>query len=568
MDASLPSNLPRIASALLAALTTGGTTYAFGLYGTALKEHLELTQEEIETISTAFFFAGLFSWVPGMATDRMGVRFTQCLGGAGGASSLLVYWAVARQFLWLPHAFLTPVLSILSILIFLSNALVIGAVFKTIVDCCSPSSKGTIVGIAKGYCGLGSGVYAVLFQALKLPEETNLNFLPLAATVVFACTVPPGLFFLPPQWGPKAVGSERLRDDVIRLYTGFLYLSMIGIAIMVVASVVSSLLGDDAALQKREYGKVVLLLVIWLAPILALVVLEPPQVDDNVESITMGITTTMIIEADPLAQPRPVIETTPLLGDKPKETKYVDPGDGEMGAPIREEKNLVEMLETPMALVMLWTCTLLVGAGTLETNHMGGMARSLGLPKAVTPACLALFSVAQSGARVVTGALSDAALTMRIGGFGIPRGIPRPYFLLVSATLTAIAQYILATTSRQAGFVIGAIMSGIAFGMVWPLMVLIVGEIFGNRNLAGNYMFFDGFTCAAGTLFLSKLVAQAVYVKHIDEDIDPNNCYGTECFEWTHRAATFFALSCVVTSMALIHLSRRFYIQGPVTYGV
>ena len=39
-------------------------------------------------------------------------------------------------------------------------------------------------------------------------------------------------------------------------------------------------------------------------------------------------------------------------------------------------------------------------------------------------------------------------------------------------------------------------LAGLSFGMVWPLMVLITGEVFGNRHVGANYMWFDGMSRA------------------------------------------------------------------------
>jgi MFS-type transporter involved in bile tolerance (Atg22 family) len=70
------SNIPSLVCALMASMTSGGTTYAFGMYGDALKKTLGLSQTQLDTISTTFFFAGLFSWIPGILADRFGTRFT------------------------------------------------------------------------------------------------------------------------------------------------------------------------------------------------------------------------------------------------------------------------------------------------------------------------------------------------------------------------------------------------------------------------------------------------------------------------------------------------------------
>ena len=76
-------------------MTIGGTIYAFGIYGDALKKSLSLTQLQLNAISATFFIAGLFTWMPGMVVDKMGMRFSMILGGGSGATSTLLYPYVA-----------------------------------------------------------------------------------------------------------------------------------------------------------------------------------------------------------------------------------------------------------------------------------------------------------------------------------------------------------------------------------------------------------------------------------------------------------------------------------------
>eukprot|EP00566_Odontella_aurita_P023404 CAMPEP_0113578846 /NCGR_PEP_ID=MMETSP0015_2-20120614/29730_1 /TAXON_ID=2838 /ORGANISM="Odontella" /LENGTH=213 /DNA_ID=CAMNT_0000482741 /DNA_START=183 /DNA_END=820 /DNA_ORIENTATION=- /assembly_acc=CAM_ASM_000160 len=149
------TNLPALTGAILAAGTTGGITYAFGLYSNALKHTLHLTQSELDTISSAFFCAGLVSWAPGMAADKFGPRRSLAAGGITGAIALLGFWAVARQYIPVSRGLVVPVLSMLGVGSFMSSALVTGSVFKLIVASTGPGTKGSAVGAAKGYVGLG-----------------------------------------------------------------------------------------------------------------------------------------------------------------------------------------------------------------------------------------------------------------------------------------------------------------------------------------------------------------------------------------------------------------------------
>lgn len=173
VDGGRHNNISSLTCAFLAALTTGGTTYAFGLYGDSLKKSLRLSQTQLDTISTANFCAGLFSWVPGLVVDKFGTRMGLVAGGIQGAVSLALYWGVATQFFVVPRDMLVATLSFLGVLIFLSCALITGSVFKIISCTCGPGSKGTAVGAAKGYVGLGAGVYASLFNSVRSKGQSE-----------------------------------------------------------------------------------------------------------------------------------------------------------------------------------------------------------------------------------------------------------------------------------------------------------------------------------------------------------------------------------------------------------
>jgi hypothetical protein len=145
-----------------------------------------------------------------------------------------------------------------------------------------------------------------------------------------------------------------------------------------------------------------------------------------------------------------------------------------------ESKNLYQMLQTPSAWIMLWTTTILVGGGTVETNNMGQMVESLRFSPVVTSASLALFSVAQAASRVATGALSDSALNWSTRNCWIDNGVPRPFFLVIASLVGVLAHTILAISTNEATFVFGVALSGAAFGKLRSLYtaVLVYSTIF------------------------------------------------------------------------------------------
>ena len=592
------SNIPSLVCAFTASATTGGTAYAFGLYASALKRTLHLSQGQLDSISTAFFVAGLFSFLPGLCSDRYGTRWAMSLGGATGAASLLLYWLVARQLVLVPRSYLVSVLSGLGVTTFLSCALVTGAVFKIIVSCTGAGTKGSAVGAAKGYVGLGAGLYACLFQALQARGQSDLDFLPMAALLFLLCATLPALCLLPNQRQAQEMAAT-LRDDCTPLHFRALYCSLVTLAMIIISNSLRKLYDSERQSSSgTSYGMAFLLLFVWLGPIVSLSALPreahsdydalagPSRDDDErpqdaafrneaeeapIDALkprskpdekrvllrvgsnsgrrgggggTMEETTLLRTDAVASAEPDALLHTV-----------RNDPGDDD------EEEvhlNVLQMLQTPTALPMLWTTVLLVGAGTLETNNMGQMVESLGFDASVTSAALAFFSVAQAASRVGTGSLSEAALHWSAWR---GMGIPRPFFLVVAAVVGVVAHALLAVAHTEWAFCLGVTLAGLAFGMVWPLMVLISAEVFGVAGAGQNYMFFDGVSSAGGTLLLTKFVASAVYDRHTDkqEGADARTCLGRACFASTHWVVAGLCVSCILSSVILLYTSRHVY---------
>ncbi|KAG7359936.1 major facilitator superfamily transporter [Nitzschia inconspicua] len=589
------TNVPRVCCAILASITTGGTTYAFGLYGDALKKSLHLTQSQLDTISAVFFSAGLLSFIPGGFADKYGTRLGISIGGVTGALALLSFWVVAKG--WIPFLSNDPeivvmVLSTLSVGIFLSCALVTGSVFKIISCQCGPGSKGSAVGVAKGFVGLGSGAYACIFESIRQPYMTELDFLPMCAFFFIVAASIPSWFILPSK------EHETLVPDVLTpLHFRLMYASLMVLAMLIIGNALGQLHGDKTAKSNdaahSNYFMALLILTAWWGPIVAQAFLpqkndprspmalrtEQDSNDEEDEEETLlnydgddGNTNDRINHSQ--SEMSTGIAMEPILPSRLEamsDDEFVDEEEAEYDTPQQQQrhdstfepvndKNLMQMLSTSSAWMMLWSATILAGGGTVETNNLGQMVESLGFSKVVVPATLALFSVAQSGGRVITGAISESALNYNTRRCCIDKGIPRPFFFVVASFAAVLSHAMLATATEEVYFVFGVTLSGIAFGMIWPLLVLCVGEIYGTAHVGANYMFYDGVTSAGGTFLLSKVVAQEVYEGHIDPNgSSSTTCYGQACFRETHVVIVILSLTCIVTSAMLQYKTRNVY---------
>ena len=146
------TNLPLLTTCYMSALTTGATTYAFSFYSVALKASLHLSQNQLDTLSSATFCAGIMSWIPGMIVDHYGAKFAMTLGGISNTIMLTLYWIIATEQIKLPNIdLLVLTLSLFGVVIFMGCALVTGSVFKIIVESCGSGTKGKAVGCVSMY---------------------------------------------------------------------------------------------------------------------------------------------------------------------------------------------------------------------------------------------------------------------------------------------------------------------------------------------------------------------------------------------------------------------------------
>lgn len=304
-----------------------------------------------------------------MIVDRMGMRFSLILGGCSGALSTTAYWAVARQFFPIHHV--VAILSILAVLICLSCGLIIGSIFKLTLLCGGAESKGSAVGVAKGFVGLGAGVYAIIYQALRTAEESALNFILVLAFFFLVCAVIPAWLLLPHK---RLMTPMRIKIETQPLHFHMLYVSIFVLASVIVGTSIHAIMleNDDnsetgmSSKHSRNWAKVGVILVIWLGPIWSLLVL--PRNAAHEETSVMPIDERKLTMKEPI---QIINEKEALVSSYQNSDMSLTP------VPPSSDMNLYELLQTPSAWLMLWTTTILVGSGTYKTNNVCSRLRLL-----------------------------------------------------------------------------------------------------------------------------------------------------------------------------------------------
>jgi hypothetical protein len=356
------TNIPVLTGAMLAAITTGGPIYAFGLYGATLKRTLHLSQSQLDTISSANFCAGLVSFLPGLCVDKLGPRLSLATGGFVGFLSLTSYWLVAREFIFVPDRLIIFTLCCLGIVVFMSNSLVIGSLFKSIIISCGPGTKGNAVGVAKGYVGLGAGAYACWFEMLKAYHENDLDFLPMAGAMAIAACTLPALCLLPSH---KIMKQRRIEDVTTPRHFYVLYAGLAVLGMFVVVSSVQTLFhghafakGNTLVERKPHYIRAGLMMLSWFGPIISLLFLPTQRRHHNErESVRVRL----------IAKERAEDELESL-----HEIFVADEGALEMTTshhtPL-ENLGLLQVIQTAPAWLLMWTAVILVGSGTMVSKN-------------------------------------------------------------------------------------------------------------------------------------------------------------------------------------------------------
>ena len=226
--------------------------------------------------------------------------------------------------------------------------------------------------MAKGYVGLGSGAFACLFESIRTPTSSDLDFLPMGAFLFLACASIPSWCFMEKQQHP-------VPDVLTPLHFRVLFVSLLCLAAVVVGSALMNLYkqehGGKQATSSGEpepnYYMTFLILTVWIGPLVMQLFLPRKNVAAE-EAIY-----SMLLEGGEEDQDRR--DTNQIVSDDENEEdisssssrsslRSIDAegfGDevndtaGEFSEV--QDKNLFQMLQSPSAWILLWISTMIVG---------------------------------------------------------------------------------------------------------------------------------------------------------------------------------------------------------------
>ena len=574
-----------LVAGLYAAVITG-SFYGFSVYSVSLKHQCGLSQTQVVNINTLPYLLGVCSTLVGVLTRPLGARCVIILGCVIAAAGLTSQYAFAT------HCSSSPafrraapvVLVIFSCITYLGNICATGAAFPVPVQFW-PGNRSQVTATVKSFVGLGGAVVAQCFRiAFGAPSAsaTALYCMLLWAGVCFGCGLMATLVMPPPKRTRAAATMTSHGAEPRRALT----VCFVEIAILGLVATAAPLAPDGPVHTGLVLG--MLVLVLLPIPIVFLVGRRASAARtaaaDGVDAIaaacaaatdTAGATAAATdvcagsgaIAVTPAgSSSRPLVPpaATPLLS---QHAACAPPAESS------RQHTLCEMVRTADAWLLWLVGVIVIGSGGLLATNLAFIIEAARAPAAVVTSAATTFATGNLLGRLLLPGCAEAVL--------VRRGHARPWLLPPVTLLAGLSQLALlwagsgalpaGGTGQHALLVGGAATGGVAFGAMWPMLVILASELFGREHLVINYLFYDGACGSVGTVLLANVLPSLIY-QHAgrptaaaaaatapdlaiisDEAVAAATCLGPRCFALTHIvvAGLCAVACCAATALAL-----------------
>ena len=609
MSSSAPPRLALI-TGLYASVATG-CFYGFSVYSKALKARFHLSQTQLSNINTVPYCVGIFSSLIGLASHRMGRRVTLLLGGLVSGGTQVLMYVLATSYYHSIMGSAQYVLPALAAGTFVGVALVTSVAMPTPVKLW-PRNRALAVAGCKSFVGLGgaavSQVYRVLY-GVPTEDPGALRCLLLWAATTGLCvliallSVPSTEHETPPPEPRRAlilVLAEIALLGVIATATplasdGAVHTVMVGVTLVLAILPIPIVLwahphksggGTDASIVPTSHRH---------QPLLADTVSDPVSASTTASAARFRQGTPAPLPSTAVASggdgPKlgclnssaghactALVPTAAACANEVALGVEVVGGSVALLTETSEQHTLLQMLRAPNAWLLFAVASTAHGGGCLVVTQLAFILQAAGASDRLLTTAVTTLNTGNLFGRLVAPSLSNVL---------VRRALPRPSFLVAIMALMGVAQSGLlwgasgallpGSTTQATLLTLSATLGGLAFGAVWPMVLILASELFGSRHLEANYMFYDGGAGFLGAFVLAGLLPSYVYdraeshQKHGNASSSPPGatpgappgapppplhpvCHGPECFGPAHEV--LIAL-CALGAIAAVALSVR-----------
>ncbi|KAK7345496.1 hypothetical protein VNO77_16100 [Canavalia gladiata] len=535
------------ASCLIMAVS--GATYMFGLYSNDVKTSLGYDQSTLNLIS---FFKdlganlGIFS---GLINEISPPWVILAMGATMNFIGYFMIWLSVTERIAKPQVWQ------MCLYFYIGANSQSFANTGALVNCVKsfPRSRGSVIGLLKGYVGLSGAIFTQLYHAFYGDNSKALIFLiawlPAAISFIFLPMV--RVLSIVPQ--PKE----------IKVFYKLLYISLCVAGFLMALIVIQNKL----SFTRVEYivdGMLVLFLL--LLP-LAVVFKEElklwktqNQTLIDADASRIKVVTQVPPSAIELPQPETHDASASAHTVSTNQQRKMSCLSNIFKPPNRGEDYTILQALFSIDMLILFIATVFGVGGTLTAlDNLGQIGNSLGYSKKSLTTFVSLVSIWNYLGRASSGFASEFFLTKY--------KFPRPLMLTLVMLLSCVGHLLIAFGIPNSLY-FASVIIGFCFGAIWPLMFAIISEIFGLKYYSTLYNF-GAVASPVGSYILNVKVTGYLYDKEALEQLEMKglnrekgkdlSCIGVQCYKMSFLIITASTLFACFVSFILVLRTRKFY---------
>ncbi|KAK4751480.1 hypothetical protein SAY87_004962 [Trapa incisa] len=552
-----------------------GIGYLFGSISPVIKISLNYNQRQIARLGVAKDLGDSVGFLAGSLCELLP------LWGALLVGALQNF--VGYGWVWLVVTGRSPSLPLWAICILIFIGTNGETYFNTaaLVSCVQnfPKSRGPVVGILKGFAGLGGAILTQIYAMIHSPDHANL---------IFMVAVGPAMVIISLMFFVRPVGGHRQ----VRASDGLSFTFIYSVCLLLAAYLMGVMLVEDLV----ELSHRVITIFTAVLFILLLVPIIIPLSQNFFSDTQVELEEALLPELQKLEAGRPQQEIQEVIFSEVEEEKPVDvdslpalerrkriahlqaklfqaAADGAVRIKRRRGPRRGEDFTLMQALIKadLWLIffSLLLGSGSGLTviDNLGQMSQSLGYDN--THIFVSMISIWNFLGRIGGGYFSEI----------IARGhaFPRPVAMGVAQLIMAVGHIFLAMGWPGAMY-IGTLLIGLGYGAHWAIVPATASELFGLKKFGALYNFLT-LANPAGSLIFSGVIASSIYdyeagkqagAHHPGQNSwaafsswlmlnEPLKCTGSICFFLTSMIMSGLCIIAFFLSMVLVYRTKTVY---------
>lgn len=528
--------------ASLLIMSVAGATYMFSLYSSDIKTSLGYDQTTLNLLSFFKDLGGNVGVVSGLINEVTPPWVVLSVGAVMNFFGYFMIWLavtgrIAKPQIWQMCLYICIGANSQSF----ANT---GALVTCVKN--FPESRGSVLGLLKGYVGLSGAILTQLYHAFYGDNTKALilliAWLPAAVSFVFLRTI-------------RIISIVRQANE-LKLFYKMLYISL-GLAGFLMFIII---IQNRLTFNRFEYITSASLVIILLFLPLAIVILEELTIWKNKIQGLNDISQFKVVAEEP----PPPVELPPQTPPTISSEKPVSCTENIFKPPDRgEDYTILQALFSVDMLILFVATTCGVGGTLTAIDNLGQIGSSLGYPTRSTSTFVSLVSIWNYLGRAVAGFSSEYLLTKY--------KIPRP-LLLTFVLLFSCVGHLLIAFGVPNSLYFASVIIGFCFGAQWPLLFAIISEIFGLKYYSTLYNF-GSVASPVGSYLLNVRVAGHLYDKEAWKQMQALGrtreagqdltCTGVHCYRMAFIIITATTLFGCLVSFILVTRTKKFY-QGDI----